>query len=171
VNQTTKFDAVDSTGQTLARCDTWLEAARECMQDDGYVYELRRIDTNDCVKSGERTPDVETVRENYGAMALWVKSSHHGNNSYAPTGITSTKGDFTGITSDNDDDTEAEEECLREYQSLGGGGLHPRFANSIRELTFENGLLAQVDDNLIEAEAESLDMSIDEVRAHYSAMS
>lgn len=129
--------------ESLGEFDTWLEAARKLMTHDGYVYEVREIDTYDCILQGETVPDKETVRENYGDFALFVKSSHNGNNCYAPQCITTTRGDFTSLTSKKEDIEEAEEELLREYQIVGNGSLHPKFQQHfVDELEYDGDAIA-----------------------------
>jgi len=132
-----KFLPTGSDGEALARpCLTWLEAARECMTDDGYVYAIREIDEQDC------SDDFDFV----GLLGLWVKPTHHGNNIYNPEGI-GRRSDFTGITSNLADLEAAEAAMLKEYGARGlCSGMHPQFQNSIVELKYnDQGALIEVD--------------------------
>jgi len=153
-----KFLHTGSDGEALARpCLTWLEAARACMTDDGYVYAVRQIDEQDC------TDDYDFV----GLLGLWVKPTHHGNNTYAPEGL-GRRSNFTGITSNLADLEAGEAAMLKEYEARGGCGLHPKFKNSIVELTYnENGALTHVDGVNISLIANDSDLSTEEVSNQY----
>lgn len=155
---TIKYLPTDHNDSALSRpCATWLEAARICMTDDGYVFAVRQIDEGDC----------EDDHELVGLLGLWVKSTHHGNNVYTPNGI-GRRSDFTGITSDLADLETAEAAMLKEYEARGGCGLHPKFKNSIVELTYnENGALTHVDGVNISLIANDLDLSTEEVSNQY----
>ncbi len=159
-------DPLNGTVQA-SKSETWLEAAKDCMKYDGYTFELRRVNVDDCRDENDEI-DASEVREHFGYMALWVKNRHHGNNVYAPRGILNTRGDFTGIFSENDDDEEAEEECLRAYGG-NSGLLHPRRGCEIVELEYDDaGELQMIGLNTVEQEAESLDCTVEEVRARYA---
>jgi len=122
-----RFAVLDSNGaqrETFEEREDAEDAVRE-LSEDGEQHMIERV--------------ADESRYSVGDFALWVKSRHHGNNSYAPEGVNHR--DFTGITG------ESEEGCLRQYSERGDGGYcHPRHHIIVAEATVDD------DDNLIEAD-------------------
>jgi hypothetical protein len=116
-----KYAAYDPTCESISQVehhDTWLEAACAAMSYDGYAWQCREI-------TAEDLPDESHYK--IGEHFLWVKSTHHGNNSYEPEGIRHR--DATGISGSS------VEECLKQYEKRGKTWtLHPRLNIVVQEI-------------------------------------
>lgn len=166
MNTSQKFDVINRNGEAVdTNNSSWLDAARAAMSYDGYAWECRRVSTDDC-RDEYGQIDIDDVREHYGKMALWVKSSHHGNNIYEPVGIRHR--DYTEITSDYRDDADAMIDCLEQYEARGDGTLHARLALTIRTKTYVDDVLASVDGETVEKLASDSETGIEAVREFYA---